>query len=369
MIRILWLAPSFNHYKARFLNRLAQEQDVDLTILAGTGRQGQGDLDLDENWSFNFQQLSVSKAKFGGSKEVRHYIKNNLSAFDWILIPAEKKNLLLFMFSMRLRKKHKSSVKLFSYNHPLLKSKRGRFKAIDRELTKFFYKHLDAVIFYTEASYHLAIEQKLINPKKAFWANNTIDTKEIEAHYSFVLPPKDKLTLLFIGRLIPSKRIDWFLEYTAQLETQLKHDIFIEIIGDGPDRHYVETAIQQRENITWHGAIVDEERISPIMSRSSLVFMPGLSGLSVNHALSYGRPYATLEAERHGPEISYLKHNENGFILSENTAEANATLIPFLSNRAHIEAFCKQAKKDSETISIDLWIEKMKSNLLIQASS
>ncbi|WP_298900409.1 glycosyltransferase family 4 protein [uncultured Psychroserpens sp.] len=369
MTRILWLAPSFNHYKARFLNRLAEEKDVELTILAGTGRQGQGDLDLDENWNFNYQKLMVSKAKFGGSKEVRAYIRKHLSAFDWILIPAEKKNLLLFMFSMRLRKRRKSNVKLFSYNHPLLKSKRGRFKAIDRELSKFFYKHLDAVVFYTEASYHLAIEENLVDPKKAYWANNTIDTKEIDTFYSFVLPPKDKLILLFIGRLIPSKRVDYFLEYTAQLETKLKQEIFIEIIGDGPERHHVETALKQRKNVTWHGAVVDEQIISPIMSRSSLIFMPGLSGLSINHALAYGRPYATLEAERHGPEISYLKHNHNGFILPENVDQANAILVPFLSSQEQIKKFCEQAKKDNETVSIDLWIKKMKSNLLIQASS
>lgn len=364
MTRILWLAPSFNHYKARFLNRLAQEQDIELTILAGLGRQNQGDKDVQGDWSFKLNKVLVSKAKFGDSKLVRTFIRKNQSSFNWILVPAEKKNLLLFLYTMRLRSRSNANFKLFSYNHPILKSKNNRFKSIDKMMTKFFYKNLDAVVFYTEASYQLALQERLVDKKKAFWANNTIDTKEIDNHYSFVLPPKEELNIVFIGRLIPSKRIKDFLDYTEQLEAKMTQKINLEIIGDGPDKDYVESALKKRNNISWHGAIVDEKLISPIMSRASLVFMPGLSGLSINHALTYGRPYATFEADRHGPEISYLKHDSNGFVLPNNVEQANAILIPFLNSREQIEMFCQQAYIDSKKISVELWVKKMKSNLI-----
>ena len=53
------------------------------------------------------------------------------------------------------------------------------------------------------------------------------------------------------------------------------------------------------------------------MKKASLVFVPGLSGLSINHAFAYGRPYATFSAERHGPEINYLINGVNGFIIKK----------------------------------------------------
>jgi hypothetical protein len=58
MLKILWLAPNFNHYKARFLNHLATENDVSLTILSGTGRDQMGDHELEEDW--NFKQIKLT---------------------------------------------------------------------------------------------------------------------------------------------------------------------------------------------------------------------------------------------------------------------------------------------------------------------
>lgn len=45
-LRLLWLSPNLNHYKARFLNHLTKTDDLDLTILSGTGRTGMGDEEI-----------------------------------------------------------------------------------------------------------------------------------------------------------------------------------------------------------------------------------------------------------------------------------------------------------------------------------
>ena len=39
MTRILWLSPNFNHYKARFLNHLANADGIELTLLTESGRE------------------------------------------------------------------------------------------------------------------------------------------------------------------------------------------------------------------------------------------------------------------------------------------------------------------------------------------
>lgn len=353
-IKILWLAPIFNHYKARFLNNLAQAEDVNLTVLSGSGRTGSGDVELEGDWDFNTVRVGAPKSKFGLSREVRKALKSNFKNFDWILIPAEKKNLLLFLYAMVLRRKHKGT-KLFSYNHQFTKPKKGNAKSFNLFITKFFFKNLDRVIFYTEDICEKAIESKLVSPKRAFWANNTIDTLEVDKFYDFVLPPKEPVTIVFIGRLIPIKRIEDLILFFNDLSKTHKNKFKLEIIGDGPQNHFVKDAIEEHSNIIWHGTLVDEEKIAPIMKRASLVFVPGLAGLSINHAFAYGRPYATFPADRHGPEISYLKDGVNGFIIENNLK----IVEEFLNNPKKIEDFCESAYETSKSLSVNRWIEQI----------
>jgi hypothetical protein len=96
MIKILWLAPNFNHYKARFLNHLANDIDVNLTILSGIGRDQMGDKELEDDWNFKEMKLNVTKKDFGKSKIVKESIKLIFKDFDWVLIPAEKRTFHFF---------------------------------------------------------------------------------------------------------------------------------------------------------------------------------------------------------------------------------------------------------------------------------
>ncbi|MDD7886240.1 glycosyltransferase family 4 protein [Flavivirga sp. 57AJ16] len=360
-MKILWLAPVFNHYKARFLNHLAQEPDIALTILSGTGREGMGDRELKERWSFKLYKVHVPKNKFGVSKQVRQQLKDIFKEFDWVLIPAEKKNLLLFVFALKLRNKNKN-VQLFSYNHPVLKSNGNKVTVFDKLLTKWLYKKLDRVVFYTEYSCKWAIQKKLINPKKAFWANNTIDTNAVNKCYSFELPPLKSPTVLFIGRLIQSKKINVLITYYNYLKKHLPN-LKLEIIGDGPERSKVLPAIKNDKDIIHHGILIDENEISKIIKRSSLVFIPGHTGLSINHAFAYGRPYVTLKGA-HAPEISYLENGINGYELNGNFKENINVLLNLLTDRELLNTFCLNAKTKGEILSTKNWVQQMRFNLL-----
>ena len=361
-MKILWLAPNFNHYKARFLNHLAEENGVDLTILSGTGRDNMGDEELHTQWSFKQLKVNVSKKDFGNSKVVKQELKNVFGNFEWILIPAEKKNLPLFLYAKNLRKKN-SGVKLFSYNHPILKSGNGKITFIDKVLTKFYYKSFDRVIFYTHKSCDWAVENKLINSKKAYWANNTIDNTEVEKFYTFQLPPENETRIVFIGRLIASKKIEVLIEYVQKLKRTIP-DLKLDIIGDGPEKAIVEHALKEYQNIYWHGTLVDEAKIAPIMKKASLVFIPGHSGLSINHAFAYGRPYVTLDGPSHAPELEYIEEDRNGFVLKEDI-DANVNKIEdVLKNRSVLEQFCENAKLKGMDLSVQNWVQQIKTSLL-----
>ncbi|WP_412560017.1 glycosyltransferase family 4 protein [Winogradskyella sp. MIT101101] len=362
MIRILWLSPNFNHYKARFLNHLAKESEIELSVLSGSGRSQMGDKKITANWNFRHIEKSVSKQKFGWSIPIVRHLKSVFSDFDWVLIPAEKKNLPLFLYLLYLRKSNPST-KLISYNHPILKSKKGKTTLLDRVLTKFYFNKLDRVIFYTEESYkYMVNENKIISPEKAFWANNTLDNIEIAKNYTFNLPPANQFNILFIGRLIATKRLDDLLKYYAQLKVVIS-GLKLEIIGDGPQKNIIESAIMQDDSIIWHGAVVDESEIAPIMQRSSLIFVPGHSGLSINHAFAYGRPYITLRGSSHAPEIDYIDNGKNGYILSDDN-EVVKKISELLKNREKLENFCHSANEKGKRLSVQNWVQQIKISLM-----
>jgi glycosyltransferase involved in cell wall biosynthesis len=361
MNNILWVTAGLNHYKARFLNHLAEEDSINLTLLTGTGRKNMGDEELKSNWSFNHIKVDILKKDFGKSKLVKAELKAVFNEFDWVLIPAEKKNLPLFFEALKLRKQNKN-VRLFSYNHPVFKSGNGKTTFIDKLLTKWFYKKLDRVIFYTEHSCKWALTNGFITQDKAFWANNTVDNTEIKKHYTYQLPPNDSTTLLFIGRLIPSKRIPDLMTYYSALKKEIPN-LKLEIIGDGPESHHVKSATESDSSIHWHGTLIDEADIAPIMTRAALVFIPGHSGLSVNHAFAYGRPYITLKGPSHAPELEYLDEAENGYVLDNDFASNINTITNLLTNRSVLERFCNSAQQKGEYLSVQKWVEQMKYSL------
>lgn len=361
-IKVLWLAPSMNHYKSRFLNHLAIDASIRLCVFSGTGRQKMGDQTLKGDWNFEQIDVDVPKKDFGTSKLVKEKLRAIFSEFDWIMIPAEKKNIPLFLFALKLRKRHKQ-VRLFSYNHPILKSGNGKVTMLDKWVTKFYFRTLDRVIFYTEPSYKWALKENLISKHKAYWANNTVDDTEIKKYYSYQLPPENSTVIVFIGRLIPSKRIPDLLAYYSRIKQDLP-DVTLEVIGDGPESHLVSSASSLDDSITWHGTLIDEAKIAPILKRASLVFIPGHSGLSVNHSFSYGRPYITLQGPSHAPELDYLDEGKNGYVL-DNDFEANiSTIKNLLSDRVVLERFCDNAKQKGDYLSVLKWVEQMKQSLI-----
>ena len=354
-MKILWLAPNFNHYKARFLNHLAIQSNVELTILSGAGRDNLGDQELKQNWNFELLKVNVSKKDFGNSKLVKSELKTIISNFNWIMIPAEKKNLLLILYAVKLRRAL-PDVRLFSYNHPILKSKNGKITFLDRKLTKFYYKKFDRIIFYTQQSHDWAITNKLIDSKKAYWANNTIDNQEVHKYYNFCLPPSNHLSIVFIGRLIPSKRINDLIKYYKDLKLKFP-SLQLEIIGDGPESNIIKSEIANGiKDLIWHGTLIEEYEIAPIMSRASIVFIPGHSGLSINHAFAYGRPYVTIKGPSHAPELAYIENDKNGYVLEGGFEDNSNKISKLLDDRELLVQFCKNANEMSNYLSVNNWV-------------
>ena len=88
------------------------------------------------------------------------------------------------------------------------------------------------------------------------------------------------------------------------------------------------------------------------------MFVPGTSGLVINHAFAYGKPFITISnGVKHPPEIDYLEDGVNGLLLGDDF-DINVNRIKNLVtdseqlNRFQVAAFVK-AKEISATAWCD----------------
>ena len=354
-MKTLWISPIHNHYKASFLNRLAMDQGIDLWVLAGSAMRelGHGRYQGDEN----FQRIDIQadKKNFGFRWPVFTTLFHLISEqrFNFVMVPTELKYLPLIVFAFVLKLFYR--FKLISYSHPIIGTQ--VVEPRQKRLAKFLFWFYDLVIFYTWKSRDRALTHGLVPERKAFAANNTLNTIDIWQHYQFEINNDRPMTLLFIGRLMPNKKLDTLFAYFERLKQELG-ELRLIIVGDGPLSGLVQETVDKDHDIQWLGQVTDEARIADIMRQVHVVFLPGHTGLSIVHAFCYGKPFVAMSNYlHHPPEIDYLEDGVNGLFLSGEMESDIPRLVSMLSNPGTYEEFCRNAFSSAQKLSVQKWCE------------
>ncbi len=88
------------------------------------------------------------------------------------------------------------------------------------------------------------------------------------------------------------------------------------IAGDGPDQDLISFGASAPDHVRVLGR-VDGDRKVLALDAADLTLMPGLVGLAVLDAFAAQAPMITTAVSFHSPEIEYLEHGRNGWILDE----------------------------------------------------
>jgi len=114
----------------------------------------------------------------------------------------------------------------------------------------------------------------------------------------------------------------------------------------------------KNDNILYLGPIHDPKdvQISKIFKMSDIFCIPGDVGLGLNQAFYWGLPVVT-EAGLQPPEINYLRHGRNGYIVPENDVdELRNKILLLLHDKNLLRDFSVRARED---ILRDASVEKM----------
>lgn len=179
-------------------------------------------------------------------------------------------------------------------------------------------------------------------------SGNVNSAKEIKEKLGY------KKIVLFVGRLIKEKGIEYLIEAFAKLSKENK-EVGLVIVGDGPERNRLETLCNSMkiDKVTFAG-FIDREDITPYYLLSDILVLPAPKGkiheewgLVVNEAMSVGKP--VIVSESVGCAYELVKHCVNGFIIPDKNVEALYDALRKLINNE--ELLYRMGEESKKTIA------------------
>lgn len=198
----------------------------------------------------------------------------------------------------------------------------GRENILKKILKKIFYSLPNGVFLYGNYSRELMIDNGF--PPDKLWVihNSLAYSKQLEIrlklkntdiykeHFSNLDP-----TLIFIGRLTASKKLDMIINAMGILQDQSVYCNLV-FVGDGPASGILkELVIKNRiENRVWfYGPCYDEDHNAELIYNADVCVSPGNIGLTAIHVMMYGTPAITHNCFPYqGPEFEAIHPQMTG---------------------------------------------------------
>jgi glycosyltransferase involved in cell wall biosynthesis len=120
---------------------------------------------------------------------------------------------------------------------------------------------------------------------------------------------------IFAGAMYAEKRLRFLLEACRHVRREVP-DFEVIFMGAGPDEEIVAAAARELPWIHAVGPKFDGDKV-PYFLLSKLVLIPGAVGLVVLDSFALEVPMVTTDVPGHGPEIDYLEHGVNGWLVDE----------------------------------------------------
>ncbi len=162
---------------------------------------------------------------------------------------------------------------------------------------------------------------------------------------------KDKKVVLYVGRLISLKGVNYLIESFAKLADKMDYVVLI-IVGEGKRKEELELFVKELgiEDRVYFTGNVDNHHLGGYYLLSNVFVLPSVTTyfadacpLVVNEAMYFGRPVVTSDAVG---TTFMIKNGENGFVVPERDSDSLCNVIyEILSDSSLEKKMGKNAKK------------------------
>ncbi|HTY84484.1 MAG TPA: glycosyltransferase family 4 protein [Silvibacterium sp.] len=166
---------------------------------------------------------------------------------------------------------------------------------------------------------------------------------------------------LYCGMLDKIKSIPTLIE-TARLVKQKCPDFHLVIIGNGPEREWLEGAIADEPWIHYLGSKFGRDS-ALYYKMADVSILAGTAGLAVVDSFAAQLPLLVTDLPTHPPEISYVIDGENGRVAPHDPEAFSTTIAETLSNPETMERLRRGAKASSKRYTMETMIENYRTGI------
>ena len=200
-------------------------------------------------------------------------------------------------------------------------------RSVVKKLAGFIGRNVDAIVvpgtkhreFFT--SLGVKSDKVFIMPN----VSNIEHTEDDELNRNIIetdLKLVDKKVVLFVGRLIDLKGVDFLIKAFHKLLARQENAVLL-VVGDGPEKHYLESLARDlkiEDSVIFTGNI-DNHLLGGYYMASDVFVLPSITTyfadacpLVVNEAMYFGKPVITSDAVG---TTFMIKDGENGYVVPE----------------------------------------------------
>lgn len=155
-------------------------------------------------------------------------------------------------------------------------SRRGIFYFLFRKLEKFLYKKADIIIITAPGmKEHILETLKIKEYEKICYINNGVDLnnfyKNLEKYREIKILPQNKFNITYTGAIGLANGLDILVDTAKKLADLREKEIFINIVGTGPELERLQNKYSELTNIKFYGSFKKEE-VPNILNQSDCLF-------------------------------------------------------------------------------------------------
>jgi L-malate glycosyltransferase len=159
----------------------------------------------------------------------------------------------------------------------------------------------------------------------------------------------------YCGMLQQIKAIPMLIE-AARLVKQKCPEFHLVVIGNGPERPWLENAIAGEPWIHYLGSKFGRES-ALYYKMADMFLLSGTAGLAVVDSFAAGLPLLVTDLPTHPPEISYVVDGENGRVAPHNAEAFAASIVETLSDPDAMERLRRGAMESSARYTIEAMVD------------
>ena len=174
---------------------------------------------------------------------------------------------------------------------------------------------------------------------------------------------QDKRIILFVGRLVKQKGVDYLLKSFVRLKKEINSVILV-IIGKGDYEKELKKMVTnfKIENDVYFLGQIDNHSLNQYYSKSEVCVVPSITdemvdawAFVVNEAMYCGKPVIASDAV--GSAFDMIKNGKNGFIIPEKDSDALYESIKLILSDEHLRK--EMGRNSKEIVENDFMYENM----------